>query len=231
MDFDDPASLDLTGIMTLLLVSAGYAEDDVVIQRHENIIAAAERQGVGHVVYTSLTGSGDHLAFALAHRWTERRLQRSSMAWTILRNGLYAELIGARAAPINGTIYAPFGSGRISSVAREDLADAAIAVLSAPANHVSTIYELSGDTPWNIADLANTLGVAYAPTPLAQERTKLNAAPLQPFQPAMLLSIYSAAAAGFLDAPQSDLAKLLASSPRDSLALAVAEARPKSPTP
>ena len=63
MDFDDPKTLDLSCVKTLLLVSAGYAEDDVVIQRHENVIAAAERQGVGHVVYTSLTGTGDHLGF------------------------------------------------------------------------------------------------------------------------------------------------------------------------
>ena len=151
------------------------------------------------------------------------------MAWTILRSGLYAELVGALAAPINGTIYAPFGSGRISSAAREDLADAAVAVLSAPANHASNIYELSGTAAWSVADLAKALRVEYAPTALAQERTKLNAAPLLPFQPAMLLSIYSSAAAGFLDAPQSDLPKLV-SAPSDSLALAAAEALGKSDT-
>ena len=41
MDFDDPASLDFSGVQTLLLVSAGYAEDDVVMARHDNVIAAA----------------------------------------------------------------------------------------------------------------------------------------------------------------------------------------------
>jgi len=42
-------------------------------------------------------------------RWTERRLQQSNLSWTILSNGLYAELIGAFAAPVEGVIRTPFG--------------------------------------------------------------------------------------------------------------------------
>ncbi len=94
LDFDDPATLDLAGITTLVLVSAGYAEDDLVIARHQAVLDAAVRDGVGHVVYTSLTGAGDHLGFALAHRATEQLIKTSGLAWTILRNGLYAELFG-----------------------------------------------------------------------------------------------------------------------------------------
>lgn len=80
MDFDDEASLDLAGVKTLVLISAGYGEDDLVIARHDRVITAAEKYGVDHVVYTSLTGAGDHLGFALAHRWTERRLQQSTLS-------------------------------------------------------------------------------------------------------------------------------------------------------
>ncbi|HCB56651.1 MAG TPA: NmrA family transcriptional regulator, partial [Arthrobacter bacterium] len=61
LDFDDPGTLDFTGVHTLVLVSAGTAEDDVVINRHENAITAAERDGVRHIVYTSLADDGDHL--------------------------------------------------------------------------------------------------------------------------------------------------------------------------
>src|SRR5690606_37213296 len=160
---------------------------------------------VGHVVYTSLTGTGDHLGFALAHRWTERRLQQSGMAWTILRNGLYAELIGSLAAPVDGVIRAPFGSSSISAVAREDLADAAVTVLSDPASHAGVIYELAGEDGFTIADLARELGVEYSPETLTAARDRLTVPPLLPFQPAMLMSIYSASAAGFLKAEASDL--------------------------
>ncbi|MBM7170486.1 NmrA family transcriptional regulator, partial [Streptomyces sp. G44] len=71
VDFDDPASLDFSGVDTLLMISAGAAEDDVVIARHDAAISAAEKAGVRHLVYTSLSGDGDHLTYAPAHRWTE----------------------------------------------------------------------------------------------------------------------------------------------------------------
>lgn len=225
LDFDDPQSLDFSGVRTLFMVSAGYAEDDVVIARHEAVIAAAEQQGVDHIIYTSLTGAGDHLGFALAHRWTERRLQQSKLAWTILRNGIYAELIGTFAAPVDGVISAPFGAGPISSVGREDLADAATTVLSDPASHINQVYELSGTLSWTIADLARKLGAKYSPSTLSEARQKLPVPPLLPFQPAMFMSIYSAAAAGFLHESTTDLLKLIGGAPRDTLTLAAAAAK------
>lgn len=226
IDFDDPHSLDFSGVQTLLLVSAGYAEDDVVMKRHGAVIDAAEQQGVSHIVYTSLSGTGDHLGFALAHRWTEKRLQRSALAWTILRNGLYAELIGALCIPVDGMIRSPFGDGFISSVAREDLADAAAAVLSDPASHSNVIYELAGDGAWTISDLAQRLDVEYSPATLAETRQGLAALPLLPFQPALLMSIYSTAAAGFLHTQKTDLRRLITTEPRDTLDLAAAAASP-----
>jgi NAD(P)H dehydrogenase (quinone) len=62
LDFDDHAGIDLAGVSTLVLISAGYAEDDHVIRRHAAVLDAAVRDGVRHVIYTSLTGVGDHLA-------------------------------------------------------------------------------------------------------------------------------------------------------------------------
>ncbi|NSY20053.1 NAD(P)H-binding protein [Neorhizobium sp. AL 9.2.2] len=224
MDFDRPETLDFSEIKTLFLVSAGYAEDDVVIRRHGAVLEAAGRQGVKHVVYTSLSQASDHLGFALAHRWTERAVMNSGMAWTILRNGLYAELIGALAAPREGRITTPFGTGRISAVARADLADAAVAVLAKPEAHAGVTYELSGTTPFSVVDLARQLEVSYEPTSLESERERLSGLSLLPFQPAMLLSISSAAVAGFLKTEASDLPKFVAN-PRDSLSIACVAAR------
>lgn len=224
LDFDDPGSLDLTGVCTLVLISAGYGEDDVVIARHDRLIAAAEVAGVEHVIYTSLTGAGDHLAFALAHRWTERRLQRSSLAWTILRNGLYAELFGQLAAPVEGVIRAPFGAGALAAVAREDLADIAAQVAADPMSHRNRSYELTGTTALTAAQLARALDVPYQPVALGEQRSALDGAGLLPFQPEMLLSIYSATAAGFLEDTHSDLPNLLTKPPRETVAIAAATA-------
>lgn len=224
MDFDRPETLDLSGVSTLFLLSAGYAEDDVVIRRHGAVLNAARRHGVGHVVYTSLSRASDHLGFALAHRWTERAIRDSGLAWTILRNGLYAELIGMLAAPQGGRIAVPFGTRPISAVARADLADAALTVLRDPAAHRGCVYELSGTSPFSVPDLAERLGVRYEPASLAAERERLSALPLLPFQPAMLLSISSAAMAGFLESEASDLPGLVAE-PREPLEVAAEAAR------
>ncbi|WP_338673800.1 NAD(P)H-binding protein [Streptomyces sp. SCSIO 30461] len=96
IDFDEPSTLagGFEGA-EVLLISAGHGEGGTVMARH----GAAEKAGVSHVVCTSLSADGDHLPYALPHRWTERRLQDGTMDWTILRNGLYAELLGALAAP------------------------------------------------------------------------------------------------------------------------------------
>src|SRR5687767_3716746 len=65
IDFDDPATLrtGFDGVDVLLLISAGYGEDDTVITRHGAAVDAAAKAGVGHVVYTSLTADGDHLPY------------------------------------------------------------------------------------------------------------------------------------------------------------------------
>jgi NAD(P)H dehydrogenase (quinone) len=210
VDFDDPDTLDFTGIDTLVMVSAGYAEDDVVIARHERVLAAAERDGVQHLIYTSLAGDGDHLGFALAHRWTERRIQNSGMRWTILRNGIYAELLGALMAPNDGVITAPLGTGGVAVVTRADLADAASVVASNPEAHAGQIYDLVGSRAVTAAEVARHAGLAYLPESLERRRETLNASGLLPFQPSMLLSLYSSTANGFLERTSTDLEVLLA---------------------
>ncbi|MEI9425431.1 NAD(P)H-binding protein [Mesorhizobium sp. Cs1299R1N1] len=224
IDFDRPDTLDFAGAETVLLISAGSAEDDCIMRRHGAVLGAARAQGVKHVVYTSLTCASDHLGFALAHRWTERELQKSGMAWTILRNGLYAELIGSLAAPRDGVISTPFGEGRISAVARADLAEAALAVLGDPARHAGRCYELSGISAFSIAHLAQSIAIPYLPSSFEEERARLSALPLFPFQPPMLMSISSAAAAGFLESDETDLAALVPT-PLDALEIACAAAQ------
>jgi NAD(P)H dehydrogenase (quinone) len=142
------------------------------------------------------------------------------MAWTILRNGLYAELIGMLAAPRGGRITTPFGNSPISAVARADLAEEASKVLGDPNAHAGVTHELSGHTSFSVPDLAQRLGVAYEPISLSAERERLSQLPLLPLQPAMLLSIFSAATGGFLLTDARDFAKAriqASRSTRDSL--------------
>ncbi|MFF1907956.1 NAD(P)H-binding protein [Kitasatospora sp. NPDC058218] len=229
VDFDRPQTLAdaFAGVRTLLLISAGYGEDDVVIARHRAAVEAAERAGVEHVIYTSLSGDGDHLAYALAHRWTERRLRESTtLRWTILRNGLYAELLGSLATPDgDGVITAPLGDGRLAAVARADLAEVAVTVALAPAEHAGRVYELVGEQAVGGADIAAALSraggkpVEYRPGTLAEARAAVAVSGAQAFQVPMVAGTYSAIAHGFLAGPgkAGDLAALLGRPPRPAL--------------
>ncbi|TFD50689.1 NAD-dependent epimerase/dehydratase family protein [Cryobacterium sp. Hh7] len=221
VDFDDPSSLDFTGFATVVMVSAGYEEDDVVIDRHENVVAAAERDGVQHLIYTSVATDGDHLGFALAHRWTERRIQGSTLRWTILRNGLYAELFGSLLAPSQGVITAPFGSAGVAVVTRADLAEAAANVAAAPDRHINRVYDLVGSHAITAGQVAEGASLLYRPASLGSHRAALEESGLLPFQPAMLLSTYSSGAHGFLSRTSSDLGDLLGRTPTDPEPVAV----------
>jgi NAD(P)H dehydrogenase (quinone) len=224
LDFDDSDRIDLHGISTLVLVSAGYAEDDQVVERHASVIEAAVRDGVAHVVYTSLTGAGDHLAFALAHRATERMVRASGLGWTILRNGLYAELIGSLLTWNDGHLESAFGDGAVAAVARGDLATAAATVAADPARHRGTTYELVGE-PVGAPAIAARLGVRHHTVSLADDRQRLLATPgLLPFQPPMLASIASSIRHGVLADPHPELGALLGRRPTDPLGVAAAAA-------
>ncbi|AQT73510.1 NAD(P)H-binding protein [Streptomyces sp. fd1-xmd] len=227
IDFDDPDGLSqgFAGVDVLLMISAGYGEDDTVMARHGAAVDAARNAGVGHVVYTSLTAAGDHLPYALPHRWTERRLQESGMDWTILRNGLYAELLAGLAAPsADNRITAPLGEGRLAAVARADLADVAALVAVDAAAHAGRVHELVGEQAIGGADLAQAHGAdaTYEPETLAQARERLAASGAEPFQVPMLIGTYSAIAAGFMARTSGDLRRLLGRAPRSPLAAAAA---------
>lgn len=224
LDFDDPSTLDLRGVSVLVLVSAGYAEDDQVVTRHTAAISSAVRDGVGHIVYTSVSGAGDHLGFALAHRVTERLLADSGLAWTVLRNALYAELFGALLTWTGDGLESAFGVGAVAAVARADLAAAAATVAAAPDAHRGRTYELAG-LPITAGDVAGRLGVIHRTIGIGEYRNRLLASEgLLPFQPPMLVSMATSIRHGFLSATGPDLTTLLGRPLSDPLVIAAQSA-------
>lgn len=239
VDFDAPETLPgaFDGVDTLVLISAGYAEDDVVYARHGAAVEAAERTGVRHVVYTSLIGAGDHLSIAAAHRRTERLLAESDLDATILRNGLYAELFAAdaRAALTTGELALAWGDGGFRPVVRADLAEAAAEVARAvdadPASaHVGRVYELDGAEHVDGETLAAALGavsgepIAYRDVGLAEMREALPRLGLLAYQTAHTVSILSNIKGGLLDRAETDLPKLLGRDPRSPFTVLAAPA-------
>jgi NAD(P)H dehydrogenase (quinone) len=158
-DYDDPAGLGLAlaGIDTLMLISA--SEIGRRATQHHNIIDGAKRAGVKRIVYTSLLHAGTSpLDLAEEHRQTEAELKASGIPWTILRNGWYTEnytgSIGGALA--GGAFLGSAGDGKISSVPRSDLAEAAVLALTG-STHGGKTYELAGDDAYTLSELAAEL--------------------------------------------------------------------------
>ena len=224
VDFSAPDSLDFNGVDTLLLVSAGAQEDDRQIAFNRAAVEAAERDGVSHLVYTSLTGAGDHLSMALPHRVTERIIMASGMTWTILRNGVYAEIL---AAPLSWEkqgealrIVSPLGDGAVAAVARRDLARAATSVLRDPGGHEGRVYELVGSRTVSAADVAGRLGWEVRDISLGEYRQLLAEGGMPSFRQSLMLSIASVIRHGFLAGTGDDLPYLLGREPTDPLVVA-----------
>jgi NAD(P)H dehydrogenase (quinone) len=155
-DYTEPAALEaaLAGVDTLLLISGSDIGQRVA--QHTNVINAAKKAGVRHVVYTSLLHADTStLSLAPEHVETEKALKASGLTYTILRNGWYTENYMGAVAPALalGTLYSSAADGRIASASRADYADAAVAVLTGQ-GHEGKTYELAGDTAYTLAELA-----------------------------------------------------------------------------
>lgn len=155
-DYNQPETLNqaLAGIDTLLLISGSEVGQRVA--QHHNVIQAAKKAGVQRIVYTSLLRANTSpLSLAAEHYATEEDLQASGIPFTSLRNGWYTEnytgsIPGALAG---GALIGSAGDGKISFAPRADYAEAAVAVLTG-AGHEGKIYELAGDQPYTLSDLA-----------------------------------------------------------------------------
>ncbi|MFF4973762.1 NmrA family NAD(P)-binding protein [Streptomyces sp. NPDC001083] len=97
---------------------------------------------------------------------------------SFLDNPLFTAL-PARTIRENGTIVLPFGTGRTSPIAVEDVARVVATVLLDPAPHIGHVYELTGPRSIDMTEMAEefsrALGrpVSYVDVPLDQWRSQV----------------------------------------------------------
>src|SRR5690606_7658157 len=91
-DFSEPESLEAAyrGGTRMLLISISGGSGRLGL--HKAAIDAAARAGVKHIAYTSYVNADRYLDSMIAgdHRQTEQVLRESGLAWTMLRNQIYA---------------------------------------------------------------------------------------------------------------------------------------------
>ncbi|PRZ08738.1 uncharacterized protein YbjT (DUF2867 family) [Isoptericola sp. CG 20/1183] len=149
------------GARTVFLVSARESADRVAL--HTATIDAAVAAGVERLVYISFVGAAPDATFTFArdHWATEQHLRRSGLRWTVLRDNLYhqslASFVGA-----DDVIRGPAGDGRVASVAHDDVADVATAVLldEDPRRHDGVTYDVTGPIALSLTQVAALLTLA-----------------------------------------------------------------------
>jgi NAD(P)H dehydrogenase (quinone) len=160
-DFDDPVSLDkaMQGIDKVLLIST---TDPNRLQQHQNVVDAARKAGVKHILYTGITMK-DVNTSALqpimeSHFQTEAYIQESGLTYTFLRNAQYMEVIQLFAGEqvFETGIHLSAGNGKATFALRREMGEAAANVLLQD-GHENKTYHITGSELLSYADIAQTL--------------------------------------------------------------------------
>ena len=164
-------------------VSASYLEATAIAA------AAARERGdieafvnisqmtVSQMSLTNMTESPQHQQHWLAEQvlnWSGLPVVQVRPT-VFLENPLFMDL-AARSIARDGTIRLPFGAGRTSPIAAEDVAEVIAAILANPAAHIGKIYDLTGPKSQDMsavaAEYSAALGrrITYIDVPLEQWR-------------------------------------------------------------
>ncbi|MGB3246618.1 MAG: NAD(P)H-binding protein [Sulfitobacter sp.] len=160
-DFNDPASLStaFAGGKRLLIISTDDLEPGKRLAAHKNAIAAAAKEGITHIVYTSLTNPVEDspITFAKDHCDTEAMIKDTNASYTILRNNLYADLVlmGGGQSIGMGQHFAAAADGKTGYVTRADCARAAATALMQETD--STVLDITGPAAVSQSDIAAIL--------------------------------------------------------------------------
>jgi len=207
----------LAGIDTLFMVSG--SEEPNRLAAHLTFVDAAVEAGVRRIVYTSFFHASPDSTFLLArdHWHTEARIRDAGLAFTFLRDNLYADAFLDFAGP-EGVIRGPAGKGRLSAVARADVIDAAVAVLLDAARgesrHDEVSYGLTGPAALTLDEIADTITRVTGRQVRYQEETveeayasrEIYGAPR--WQVDAWVSTYTAIAAGELEEVTDDVSRV-----------------------
>ncbi|WP_283439026.1 SDR family oxidoreductase [Pseudomonas helmanticensis] len=177
-DYTDYKSLvsAFAGVDKIYLVSSNVFSDRV--SEHKNVIDAARRAGVRHLIYTSIQrcNNDQHAKGGLTESdiATEALLKSSSLDYTIVSHPLYADelptFLGDNAT--NRDFTAPAGQGCIALASIDELAEAG-AVLLSQEGHQNRSYLLNSGQAWSFHEIAQTLsrltGNAISYQPISAE--------------------------------------------------------------
>jgi NAD(P)H dehydrogenase (quinone) len=175
---------DLMGVMAKSAATNKPVPSYDRVHQHVALVAAACAVGVRNIVYVSFINAEKDATFILGrdHFHTEEYIRSTGIPFTFLRMSLYMDK-----APLHVSndyvIRGPAGEGRVAWVARDDIADVAVAVLTRGV-HSGHTYDVTGPEALTLAETAELLSsvtgckISYQPQTPHEARTLLNSSRL-----------------------------------------------------
>ncbi|MCC6724231.1 MAG: SDR family oxidoreductase [Saprospiraceae bacterium] len=225
-NYDDVPSMvkAFQGVDKLLFVSGSEIENRS--EQHRNVVDAAKQANVGHVVYTSFvrrneTETSPITFVAKSHLDAEAALKASGLSYTLLKNGLYMDMLPyflGQQVIETGVVFQPAGDGQAAFVLRNDLAEAAANVLTTE-GHEGKSYDLPGAVPITYSEVAATLSkiagkeIAYISPTQEVYRAEMTKAGVPEMYIGMFGAFAEAIRQGEFEDAGGDLPKLLGRQP------------------
>ncbi len=156
--YEEPEAMRvaLAGAGKFFVVSAGEAADRV--PQHVAAVDAAVASGVERIVYLSFLGASPEATFTFArdHWHTEEHIRASGVRYAFLRDSLYLDMLPTMVGA-DGVVRGPAGDGRVAAVARDDVADAVVAVLLSEGGYDGRTFDLTGPEAITFYEIAEEL--------------------------------------------------------------------------
>ena len=224
-DYSDYSSLvnAFKGIDKLFFVSGNDVANRQ--KQHETVVRAAKEAGVKHIIYTSFARKNESDTnplgiLATSHIETDKLIKASGISYTIMLNGLYADVLpmffGDKV--LETGIFLPAGDGKAAYTTRLDIAEAAANLLTTE-GHENKEYKITNTENYSLQDAAGILSdlsgksVSYT-SPTAEVYTDtLSKAGVPMEYIGMFASFSEAIKQGEFKTSTTDLEKLLGRKP------------------
>ncbi|MBP2337016.1 uncharacterized protein YbjT (DUF2867 family) [Saccharothrix coeruleofusca] len=220
-DWSDPGGWDAA----LRGVTAVYVVAPTVPGPVHEFVARAEAAGVRRLVLLSGRGAdtwGDS-AFGLDMRSAEDAVRGSALEWTVLRASNFDQNFDEdvfHAPLVAGELALPADAVPEPFVDVEDIADAAVAVLTQPGRHAGRVYELTGPRALTFAEAVELISrasgreIAYRRITPAEYAATLVEQGLDEQSAHHVAEMFVLMARGLLATATDDLATVLGRPPR-----------------
>ena len=145
-DYTDYPSVEkaVQGVDILLLISSSTMDGRA--EQHNNVIEAAKKAGVKHILYTSLVEADKGLSpLSADHTVTEKLIKASGIPYTIYRHTFYMEFLPPFLgnALETGSWVFPTDGKAINLALRSEMAEVLANGLENPEEHKDSTYEIT----------------------------------------------------------------------------------------